>query len=446
MKKIVLILIVVVAVLATFSFIVKSSVNSEIKSKVEEIRASGFDVSYNERFSIFSIKADGEVKITNPKEALNYIVSLQEYEEQRENLQRVFESFDEYLMSQIFEGMVYEYDLNFYLLTSDLDLNIYLTKLSTILMQELDKSRQKQKVQLFIDMLKNRDIHINLDEDLNYKLKDINLSNEDFEFILKGVNGSKSDMNIDLFELTTTKAGVNIRLENIETNYKESSKDEMISDFSIEKINFFADKFDFKIDKLKISSFSKVLQNLLNNKTNISFDKFYLNKIDYYEDELKTELKNIDLNFDLQNFPFQEYKDFLNAYATMNIDMQRFFEKAQILLEAISDSKSNIKLKADSKDFIFQNLPIFKELKIDGDIIVSENLNNMNFSNANDIFEKLYFEIKVDKESVKEAIIDGRVNRRNEIVIIETEDKKYNLFKIELKEDGIFVNDSFKIR
>ena len=61
MKKIVLILIVVVAVLATFSFIVKSSVNSEIKSKVEEIRASGFDVSYNERFSIFSIKADGEV-------------------------------------------------------------------------------------------------------------------------------------------------------------------------------------------------------------------------------------------------------------------------------------------------------------------------------------------------------------------------------------------------
>ncbi|MDX3960118.1 hypothetical protein Q6A78_06815, partial [Aliarcobacter skirrowii] len=136
MKKIVLILIVVVAVLATFSFIVKSSVNSEIKSKVEEIRASGFDVSYNERFSIFSIKADGEVKITNPKEALNYIVSLQEYEEQRENLQRVLESFDEYLMSQIFEGMVYEYDLNFYLLTSDLDLNIYLTKLSTILMQE----------------------------------------------------------------------------------------------------------------------------------------------------------------------------------------------------------------------------------------------------------------------------------------------------------------------
>ena len=130
----------------------------------------------------------------------------------------------------------------------------------------------------------------------------------------------------------------------------------------------------------------------------------------------------------------------------MNIDMQRFFEKAQILLEAISDSKSNIKLKADSKDFIFQNLPIFKELKIDGDIIVSENLNNMNFSNANDIFEKLYFEIKVDKESVKEAIIDGRLNRRNEIVIIETEDKKYNLFKIELKEDGIFVNDSFKIR
>ncbi|OCL90433.1 hypothetical protein [Aliarcobacter thereius] len=446
-KKVIISLIVVVAILVAACFALRSSVNSKIESKIEEIKNSGFNVSYNKRFSIFSVKADGEVEITNPKEALTYLVSLQEYEEQRENLQRVVESFDEYILMDILQGMVYEYNFNLNLLSSGLDLNVYLTQFSDTLMQELENARDKQKVQVLIDMLENRDIHFNIDEKLNYKIKDIDLSNEDFQMILKGVNGTKNSTNIDLYEFNVPEDGVNIKLEKIKAYYEENIKKDMNSNFSIEKINFFSDRFDFELNKLKITSFSEILENLMDNKTNIAFDNFYLNRVNYYEEvELKTEINNVDLNFDLKKFPDQEYKDFLNAYATMNIDMYNFFEKGQILLQAISEAKSNINIKASSKDFILENLNIFKELGIDGDILVSPNLAEMNFSTPNNLFDKLYFEIKVDKESVQNAINNGNFNRNDEIRIIETEDKKYNLFKIELKEKGVFVNGSFQLR
>ncbi|OCL85494.1 hypothetical protein AAX26_01920 [Aliarcobacter thereius] len=446
-KKVIISLIVVVAILVAACFALRSSVNSKIESKIEEIKNSGFNVSYNKRFSIFSVKADGEVEITNPKEALTYLVSLQEYEEQRENLQRVVESFDEYILMDILQGMVYEYNFNLNLLSSGLDLNVYLTQFSDTLMQELENARDKQKVQVLIDMLENRDIHFNIDEKLNYKIKDIDLSNEDFQMILKGVNGTKNSTNIDLYEFNVPEDGVNIKLEKIKAYYEENIKKDMNSNFSIEKINFFSDRFDFELNKLKITSFSEILENLMDNKTNIAFDNFYLNRVNYYEEvELKTEINNVDLNFDLKKFPDQEYKDFLNAYAAMNLDMQNFFLKGQILLQAISEAKSNINIKASSKDFILENLNIFKELGIDGDILVSSNLAEMNFSTPNNLFDKLYFEIKIDKESVQNAINNGNFNRNDEITIIETEDKKYNLFKIELKENGIFVNDSFRIK
>ncbi|OCL98392.1 hypothetical protein AAX29_01631 [Aliarcobacter thereius] len=446
-KKVIISLIVVVAILAAACFALRSSVNSKIESKIEEIKNSGFNVSYNKRFSIFSVKADGKVEITNPKEALTYLVSLQEYEEQRENLQRVVESFDEYILMDILQGMVYEYNFNLNLLSSGLDLNVYLTQFSDTLMQELENARDKQKVQVLIDMLENRDIHFNIDEKLNYKIKDIDLSNEDFQMILKGVNGTKNSTNIDLYEFNVLEDGVYIKLEKIKAYYEENIKKDMNSNFSIEKINFFSDRFNFELNKLKITSFSEILENLMDNKTNIAFDNFYLNRVNYYEEvELKTEINNVDLNFDLKKFPDQEYKDFLNAYAAMNLDMQNFFLKGQILLQAISEAKSNINIKASSKDFILENLNIFKELGIDGDILVSSNLAEMNFSTPNNLFDKLYFEIKIDKESVQNAINNGKFNRNDKITIIETEDKKYNLFKIELKENGIFVNDSFRIK
>ncbi|OCL90783.1 MULTISPECIES: hypothetical protein [Arcobacteraceae] len=446
-KKIIISLIVVVAILAASCFALKKSVNSKIEAKIEEIRSSGFNISYNERFSIFSVKADGKLEITNSKEALNYIVSLQEYEEQREDLQRVVESIDEYTLMDIFEGMVYDYDFSVNLISSGVDLNLYLTKLSSSLMEEIENARDQQKVQILVDMLENRDIHFNIDEKLNYKFKDIDLSNEDFQIVLKGLYGTKNSTNIDLYEFNVPEEGLNLKLEKIKVYYEENSKKEMISKFSVEKINFFAERFDFELNKLNLDSYSKTLENLLASKTNISFDKFSLNRVNYYaEEELKTELNNINLNIDLNQFPFQEYKDFLNAYATMNIDMYNFFEKGQILLQAISEAKSNINIKASSKDFILENLNIFKELGIDGDILVSPNLAEMNFSTPNNLFDKLYFEIKVDKESVQNAINNGNFNRNDEIRIIETEDKKYNLFKIELKEKGVFVNDSFQLR
>ena len=137
MKKIVLGLAVLVAIVIAVCFTLRSTANSKIEAKIEELKNNGFNVTYNKKDVLLKIEAEGKIEVAYAQKALDYVISLQEQGELKKSLEKAIKLFDKRDIDSALEGLSVDYDFKVNILNKKLDLNLYLTKLSNSLMQEL---------------------------------------------------------------------------------------------------------------------------------------------------------------------------------------------------------------------------------------------------------------------------------------------------------------------
>jgi len=120
---------------------VEAKIVKEIDIKINELRANGFNVTYNKAVKQDSeesskITAYGQLEIVDYSKALKYILKDQKYMEQVfKGHNFITASYNAY--KDFFEGMIFEYDLSVDPLSLNLDLNLYLVSFSNKIMKDL---------------------------------------------------------------------------------------------------------------------------------------------------------------------------------------------------------------------------------------------------------------------------------------------------------------------
>ena len=434
MKKIIIGVLVVLALVIATCFYLRITASSKIEAKFEELRENGFNVTYSKKDVPLKIKVDGKLELAYSKKALEYIINNQDEGQLKKSFQSSLKLLSDKEINNALEGATFDFDFDVNLLNSKLSLNIYLTKLSNNMMQELLEDEDKA-ANVILEMLKNRDFQITIDENKKYRVKDINFVLPEGTATIRGISGdNKLGLNIDLFKISSKEDEFTLNSSGLKLINEE--KDEVLtSKMSFENIDIVEQTSQINIKNFDLLSISKMSNGVLSGDTEISFEKISSKS----KEELDFELLNSSAKFSLNNFPYDSYIDFLEAIA-LNEDSNKLAEKTKLFLETISKAGVEIKLDANSKDLIVKNQKMFQEFDLKSNFILSKKLNEMKFENINDIFELANIELKTDSKSFDDMIKQNAFPLEEKIKILDSEDKKYKILKLELKEDGLYTN------
>jgi len=442
MKKMLFRIMYIIVVIVFVGFFFQNSINESIETKIakkidvkiNELRANGFNVTYNKAVKQTSekpskITAYGQLEIVDYPKALKYITQEQKSIQQVFKDQNVFiASYNEY--KDFFEGMTFEYDLSVDPLSLSLDLEIYLVSFSNKIMKDLPS--------FIVDALNNRGFHIHIDENYNFKVKDINVSSiNEGSFELIGMSGKIGEKYIlDKLEIKE----FNIKDQEWILSFKELYADE-----NVFNLDSFIIKSESSFEKYKNVSFSfKDLKSVLskeikdgllyfNVKTNLAFVSFQ------GTDELTNfGLNKASLEIVLDKFPIQKYEELV--YSTYE---ENHIPKLKEFLEEISKNPSQIKININLEDShsARENWQ-FNKVEYKLDTILSKNLASMKFENIYDLVQTLNINLKVDNNSAKNL---ETILLIPEGTLIDSEDKEFKLLKVELKEEGVFVNGTLAL-
>ncbi|WP_418185837.1 hypothetical protein ACNSOS_02615 [Aliarcobacter vitoriensis] len=434
MKKILLGLIALIVVVVAVCFFLRNSVSSKIEAKIEELKANGFNVTYNEKFVPLKIVGDGQIEVVDSSKVTQYMVQSQKGEAKKalerliDNEKLFFPDVD--LSKLILEGAVFDYDFSLTLLTANLDLNFYLTKFSTKMMEDLPKT--------FDDMLKNRDFHVNIDEDYNYKIKDINIVAPDNEakFSLLGMTGNKTVFDMESFKFDVPKDKFSLSLYGIKTSYEEQANKTIDSSFDIKTIQFGDEKAQLDISGLKSSSSQKILNDLLDGNTKISIDL-----LSFKNNLTNVNLKDTSFGLGIDKLPMKKYEEFIDSYYNVSEDINKeMHNKLKELLKEIAQNGSEIKIDANSKNLNFLGQDWFEEIDLKSNITFSSKLGDMQFQTIDDVVKTVNIDLKIDSKSAQNISNIIGLSRMG-IDLVDSDDKKFKVLKAQLKEDGVYAND-----
>ncbi|WP_198306268.1 hypothetical protein [Arcobacter vandammei] len=440
MKKVILGLLALVLVVVAVCFTLRSSVNSKIDAKIEELKANGFNVNIEKRDIPLKIEANGKIEVAYSEKAIKYLVSLQEESELKKSIEQIVKIFDNSMLDEALEGLTFDYDFNINLLNSKLDLNLYLTKLSNSAMQEILSFEDNKALKSLENMLNNRDFQINIDEKQNYKIKDINYVMPDSSMTIRGIYGDKNNLNIDLIKANNKEDDFTISFEKIKSFYEEKENKAISSKFDIENVNISDNFAKLNIKSIELLSFSKVIDGLLEGNSKIAFEDLVFKKSNSKEDEIT--IKNSSLDLILSKVPYKQYEDFMNVYANIGDNGEKLEKQAKEFLEALSKAGISIALNLDSKNLNFQNKEWFKTFDLKSSFALSKNLSEMKFEALNDVFDSINIDLKIDKDSATKLVEDLGLNKTMNIKLLDSEDNEFKILKAELKADGLYVNDS----
>lgn len=448
MKKIVVGILVVILILIATCFGLKSTINSKIDSKIDELNKNGFYVNIEKNNKFLNTQGKGKIEVAYPLKVIEYLLGKKddsEFKKQFEELLKIMPNDSKY---DLLDGLTFEYDFSLSNISSKLDLNLYLVSLSDkYRYEELTKYNYGYSTINFNDILKNRELKINIDEKGNFKVDNISFISAGGIFVLRGINGDINRVNIPFMKVEFANSGYldnKILVENTTFYYKEDKNKKIDSKLDIG--TFYYENLDeeFNIKNLKISSYSIPVGDDLKGDTKISFEELNSKKFDYsYSSTNKNKkdfinVKKTSLAFEYDKLPYEKYKEFIKSF---NLDYDKSLEKTKEFLEALSKSNMSLTLFGESENLGIQNNSWYKKLKISSNFELSKNLASMQFDTLNDILSVLKFDVEVDSESAQKALENGIDEMKDKIKFVDSQNKDFKLFKAELKEDGLYVND-----
>gem|GEM_PF-1358365 len=414
-------------------FVLTISVTSNIQLKVEELNKNGFNVTNESYNSFLKTSGNGEIKIVNTSKVLDYFINKSDFKELKEEIFNILSFIKEEDKKELLNGLTFDYDFTILNIGSNLDLNLYLTKFPI---------KYTKENSIYSNKLKNKEIHINIDEYSNFKASNINFISNKSEISIKDLESSNKSIKISHMQLIPNKTlDEAIFIEDANIFYDEN-KTKIISKFNIGNIeynNFKTTKLNLKNLKLSTSCF---LDNNIKDNTEISIGE--LNHIynDGFGDDIIL-LKDTSFVVSYDKFLYKKIKELRKEFG---LDIYSLNPKAKIF-ETLVNSDFTINIEGNSKELNKYEDSLYKDLKLNANLVLNKN-SSMKFDSLNDIFSVLKADIEVDTTSFEKLmqnyfIIDFKSqaklwNSSNKDL---KGNEKLKKAQIELKEDGLYVDN-----
>lgn len=440
MKKIFLGIAIVIMVIGAICLGLRSTVNSKIQSKVEELNKNGFLVSHEHSFDHYQTIGKGKIEIIYPDKVASYLFSKIEDEDTKKSLEKQYNLLDRATKDRVFEGITFDYDFVMNNISSKLDLDLYLTNLSQRTMYKLEQTYSyAPQTNWLKPLLENKKIHINIDENKNFKLDDINITIPNDSFItIRGVHGTQNNIKVallkiaDVYDDSYTKGS--LLIDNLAFDYS-SQKEKKSSKLNIENLEFMDYTNVVSIKNLILDSQSLQDKDNISGNSKISFDE--LNIVKDNKLYLTSSSKNIGLNktsldIAFDKIPYKKYEEMLSS-----ISDKDFLQKYDDFMKAVSQNGFQITMNGASNNFKIDENKYFNTLKFNSTFKMNQKFDSMNnIKSIKDIFEVAKATLDIDADSVKSL---SSLLKDEEFKAIDIENNQKR-FEIELKDDGLYFN------
>ncbi|MCG3656192.1 hypothetical protein [Aliarcobacter butzleri] len=440
MKKIFLGLAIVIIVIGAICLGLRSTVNSKIQSKIEELNKNGFLVSHEHSFDHYQTIGKGKIEIIYPDKVASYLFSKIEDEDTKKSLEKQYNLLDRATKDRVFEGVTFDYNFVMNNISSKLDLDLYLTNLSQRTMYKLEQTYSyAPQTNWLKPLLENKKIHLNIDENKNFKLDDINITIPNDSFItIRGVHGKQNNIKVALFKIADvyddsyTKGS--LLIDNLAFDYS-SQKEKKSSKLDIENLEFIDYTNVVSIKNLILDSQSLQDKDNISGNSKISFDE--LNIVKDNKLYLTSSSKNIGLNktsldIAFDKIPYKKYEEMLSS-----ISDKDFLQKYDDFMKAVSQNGFQMTINGASNNFKIDENKYFNTLKFNSTFKMNQNFDSMNkIKSIKDIFEVVKATLDIDADSVK-SLSSLLKDEEFKAMDIENNQKR---FEIELKDDGLYFN------
>ncbi|HRN00767.1 MAG TPA: hypothetical protein PKY07_08015, partial [Aliarcobacter cryaerophilus] len=203
--------------------------------------------------------------------------------------------------------------------------DLYLKELSVVLQNELENSEDEASKEL-LSILKQKAIHLKVDDKMNFTLDDIAFSNSGSLISLRGINGDKNSLNIALFKIIGAN-NESFVLEDMKSYYKEIEKN-IDTKFSVSNLSLDSEFVKMSIKNILFDGSSKNINDKVSTKDKISFDEF-----SFISNDVQSlingsniiNVKNSEFSFSLDNLPYKQYKELMKVIDSEDEDI---FSKA----------------------------------------------------------------------------------------------------------------------
>ena len=270
MKKLLIGFVVLIVAGAIF-FTINRSVDKAVNLKIEELNQNGFSITQNNSNLPMKIRKDGEIQVIDAIKALDFISKNIEESQAKELFVEFLNIFDSQSKQLALEGTKFDYDFSLNIFTKEMNADLYLKELSVVLQNELENSEDEASKEL-LSILKQKAIHLKVDDKMNFTLDDIAFSNSGSLISLRGINGDKNSLNISLFKIIGAN-NESFVLEDMKSYYKEIEKN-IDTKFSVSNLSLDSEFVKMSIKNILFDGSSKNINDKVSTKDKISFDEF----------------------------------------------------------------------------------------------------------------------------------------------------------------------------
>lgn len=435
MKKLLIGFVVLIVAGAIF-FTINRSVDKAVNLKIEELNQNGFSITQNNSNLPMKIRKDGEIQVIDAIKALDFIVKNIEESQAKEVFVEFLNIFDSQSKQLALEGTKFDYDFSLNIFTKEMNADLYLKELSVVLQNELENSEDEASKEL-LSILKQKAIHLKVDDKMNFTLDDIAFSNSGSLISLRGINGDKNSLNIALFKIIGAN-NESFVLEDMKSYYKEIEKN-IDTKFSVSNLSLESEFVKMGIKNILFDGSSKNINDKVSTKDKISFDEFSFVSNDvqsFINGSNIINVKNSEFSFSLDNLPYKQYKELMKVIDSEDEDI---FSKAfDSFFEELVKSDVKVSSSGVSSSFSQNSEKIFEKLRYEANLSLNKNMKPALVSGLNDVFEKIDIKIDLDKVSADKLILPLKESLGLNYKDIANDDLKR--FEISLK-DGIYIND-----
>jgi hypothetical protein len=435
MKKLLIGFVVLIVAGAIF-FTINRSVDKAVNLKIEELNQNGFSITQNNSNLPMKIRKDGEIQVIDAIKALDFIVKNIEESQAKEVFVEFLNIFDSQSKQLALEGTKFDYDFSLNIFTKEMKADLYLKELSVVLQNELENSEDEASKEL-LSILKQKAIHLKVDDKMNFTLDDIAFSNSGSLISLRGINGDKNSLNIALFKIIGAN-NESFVLEDMKSYYKEIEKN-IDTKFSVSNLSLESEFVKMGIKNILFDGSSKNINDKVSTKDKISFDEFSFTSNDVQSlinGSNIINVKNSEFSFSLDNLPYKQYKELMKVIDSEDEDI---FSKAfDSFFEELVKSDVKVSSSGVSSSFSQNSEKIFEKLRYEANLSLNKNMKPALVSGLNDVFEKIDIKIDLDKVSADKLILPLKESLGLNYKDIANDDLKR--FEISLK-DGIYIND-----
>jgi len=365
MKKLLIGFVVLIVAGAIF-FTINRSVDKAVNLKIEELNQNGFSITQNNSNLPMKIRKDGEIQVIDAIKALDFIVKNIEESQAKEVFVEFLNIFDSQSKQLALEGTKFDYDFSLNIFTKEMKADLYLKELSVVLQNELENSENEASKEL-LSILKQKAIHLKVDDKMNFTLDDIAFSNSGSLISLRGINGDKNSLNIALFKIIGAN-NESFVLEDMKSYYKEIEKN-IDTKFSVSNLSLDSEFVKMGIKNILFDGSSKNINDKVSTKDKISFDEFSFTSNDVQSlinGSNIINVKNSEFSFSLDNLPYKQYKELMKVIDSEDEDM---FSKAyDSFFEELVKSDVKVSSSGVSSSFSQNSEKIFEKLRYEANL------------------------------------------------------------------------------